>query len=299
MVRRQRYDVLYLVPASSILGHLRDLLLVRLTYRRVPRIVAHVRTGNFDRVLERRWLAALSRRFVDAVDRFVFLSEELSTRASSRIPDEKRTVIHNPIDPGVRFGHEEVVEKIRQRSQRTSFCIVYLSSMYESKGYRDLARALALLPKGADFHAVFAGAWPSDSDRRRFQLLLEGLPITSRVSVRGLVTDRGAVKELLREADVFVLPTYYAAEAQPRSIIEALNAATPVIATPHASIPEYVFDGENGYIVPPQNPEAIAQGIERLMDWRVWKRLAEGARVSYDRSFSPTVLAEKLRSLVL
>ena len=58
--------------------------------------------------------------------------------------------------------------------------------------------------------------------------------------VHGGVSERSIIKEFLNRADAFVLPTYYPIEAQPISIIEALNSGTPVIATNHASIPEMI-----------------------------------------------------------
>jgi glycosyltransferase involved in cell wall biosynthesis len=100
-----------------------------------------------------------------------------------------------------------------------------------------------------------------------------------------LVRERARIRELLVRAHAFVLPTYYTREAQPRSIIEALNAGTPVVVTRHRSIPEYVFDDVNGFLVPMRSPEAVAHAIRRLMDRNVWKRMALSARQSYEDGF--------------
>ena len=92
---------------------------------------------------------------------------------------------------------------------------------------------------------------------------------------------------MMIEADVFILPTYYPNEAQPISIIEMLNAGTPVIATDHAAIPEYVFDDENGYLVDKQSPSQIKQALDALTDRANWQEKARSARRIYKEMFSP------------
>jgi glycosyltransferase involved in cell wall biosynthesis len=298
-LRTARYDVLYIVPASSVLGHLRDVVLMAFTRSQVDRVVAHVRTGDFSDALTRPWLRPLSRWFVRRVDRFIFLSDGLSARADGVIPAEQRSVVRNPIDRDLRFTEAEIAQKLDQRSRRRTLNVVFLSNMFPSKGYADVARALALLPPHLPWNATFAGAWPSADDRAAFEALLSDLGISDHTRIAGLLTDRREVRRLLRDADVFVLPTYYRAEAQPRSIIEALNAGTPVVVTRHASIPEYVFDEVNGYLVPMNAPQEIAHAIERLESVDRWREQAMGAREVYNRMFGPEVIAASLRRLVL
>jgi glycosyltransferase involved in cell wall biosynthesis len=215
------------------------------------------------------------------------------------IPDEKRTVVHNPIDADVRFTEPEIEDKIHLRRERRSFNVAFISSMFVSKGYLDVAHALAGLPEALEWHADFVGAWPAERERRRFLTLIEHLGIGERVCAHGLVRCRSAIKSLLQDADAFVLPTYYSAEAQPRSIIEALNSATPVIATCHASIPEYVFDGVNGFIVPARSPASITFALERLMDLATWEGQARNARRVYRDMFSPEALGRELQRAVV
>ena len=97
-----------------------------------------------------------------------------------------------------------------------------------------------------------------------------------------------------RIADIFVLPPYYEIEAQPRSIIEALNSATPVISTRHASIPEYVFDDRNGYLVNKRAPEEIAHAIQKLVDVDNWQKKAQLARKTYMKMFDTHLVKKKL-----
>lgn len=72
----------------------------------------------------------------------------------------------------------------------------------------------------------------------------------------------GDVPERLRAADVFVLPSR--GENLPMAILEAMGSGLPVVASRVGGIHEAVLDGETGYLVPPDDPVALAERLERL-----------------------------------
>ena len=296
-VKKDNYDVLYLVPASSALGHIRDILLVHAVRRRVRAIIAHIHSGNFQEILKLKALKYFSKNFIDQVDHFIFLSQYLAARASGIIPDDKIEVIHNPIDEAVKFSQLECLTKLSQKSSVKRFNILFISHMIESKGYKDLADALTMLPPEMDWYAHFVGDWGNDRQRQDFEKYILNLGVASRTRIYGKITDRLEIKEMYRQADVFVLPTYYPVEAQPRSIIEAMNAATPVVATRHASIPDYVKNDSNGYLVSIRRPKEIASAIQRLQDPEKWRELALAARDTYLHGFSTAAIQEQLIEL--
>lgn len=76
--------------------------------------------------------------------------------------------------------------------------------------------------------------------------------------------ERRDVAQLLRAFDVFVLPSV--SEGMPITILEAMDAATPVIATRVGGVPELVDDGETGLLVPPRDPEALGAAILHLLE---------------------------------
>jgi glycosyltransferase involved in cell wall biosynthesis len=79
-------------------------------------------------------------------------------------------------------------------------------------------------------------------------------------------TVHGARKqELLREAHVFCLPTYYPYEGQPISILEAYASGCAVITTDHSGIFDIFADGVNGYAVPKQSPPQLRATLERCL----------------------------------
>jgi len=74
---------------------------------------------------------------------------------------------------------------------------------------------------------------------------------------------RDDVPRLMRAADVFVLPSYR--EGMPRSIIEAMLSALPVVATDIRGAREEVVAGETGALVPVGDAPALAEALARLI----------------------------------
>ncbi|WP_298406362.1 glycosyltransferase [uncultured Chloroflexus sp.] len=128
------------------------------------------------------------------------------------------------------------------------------------KGVDRLVRALALLPRG---HAIIAGgdATVRGSDLAR---LANELGIGERVHVLGAV-DNVTLRALYAIADVFVLPSVAPSEAFGIVQIEAQMAGLPVICTELGTGTSYVtIHGRTGFVVPPDNPPALARALAEL-----------------------------------
>jgi glycosyltransferase involved in cell wall biosynthesis len=90
---------------------------------------------------------------------------------------------------------------------------------------------------------------------------------------------------VLADADLFVLPSR--SEAFPNAVIEAMAAGLPVIATDVGGIPEIIRTGENGLLVPPGDPEALAHAIVGLMDQPgLAADLGRAARIDVERYYT-------------
>jgi glycosyltransferase involved in cell wall biosynthesis len=77
-----------------------------------------------------------------------------------------------------------------------------------------------------------------------------------------LLGHRDDVSELMRAADIFALASEH--EALPMSILEAMAAGLPIVATDVGGIPGVVTHGENGLLVPPEDPAAMAARLVEL-----------------------------------
>jgi len=137
--------------------------------------------------------------------------------------------------------------------------LIMVARFNEPKDQATLLRAIALLKgRGVKVALDFVGSGPSLSMRRT---LAERLGIDENVRFLG---DRNDVPQLLADAQVFVLSTHY--EGLPISILEAMRAGLPVIASRVGGVPEAVEDNVTGLLVPRSDVPALAQAIFKLVD---------------------------------
>ena len=101
---------------------------------------------------------------------------------------------------------------------------------------------------------------------------------------------------LFRRADAAILSSAW--ENFPHTVVEALAVGTPVIATAVGGVPEVVTDGENGLLVPPGDPAALAAAIRRFFaEPELRERLRAAAAPSVER-FSPERVYGELEQIL-
>lgn len=140
------------------------------------------------------------------------------------------------------------------------------------KDHPTLFRALALLEGGSRApHLVVVG----DGERREpLRRLAHRLGLASRIHFLGWRTDLQAV---LGELDVVICCSRN--EGTPVALIEAMAAGIPVVSTDVGGVGDLVVQGETGWLVPPDDPPALAQAVQGLLaDPALAGRLAAAAR---------------------
>jgi glycosyltransferase involved in cell wall biosynthesis len=225
--------------------------------------------------LAHRGIAAAAYRWVEQALRplttitvCVSENERRAGLAARACDDSTTVVIRNGVDPR-RAG---VRERERDRPR-----IVMVGRLQAPKDPITLIRALALL-RETDFEALLVGDGP---DRPVVEEEIGRLELEESVRVLG---ERSDVRELLTTADVFVLSTR--SEGLPLSILEAMAAGLPVIASNVGGVAELVVEGETGMLVPPGDPEALAETIDGLLtDQPLVRRLGEAARMRVAEHF--------------
>lgn len=127
----------------------------------------------------------------------------------------------------------------------------------------------------ADVPGVTLAVAGDGPDRREIERRAGALGLEGRVRFLGSVS-REQVLRLFRAADASLLSSSW--ENFPHTVVEALAVGSPVIATAVGGVPEVVRHGENGLLVPPGDPEALAAAIRRFFaDDGLRRRLAEAA----------------------
>jgi glycosyltransferase involved in cell wall biosynthesis len=212
------------------------------------------------------WIERLMRPLTTAV---VCVAEATREQGlAARTCDARRTVvIPNAVD----------VRSFRPASgQGGTAQIVSVGRFAYPKDFTTLLEALALVR--APCHAVLAGDGPA-LPAVAAAVRREGL--SQRVELLGARAD---VPDLLAGADVFVLSSR--SEGFPVSVLEAMAAGLPVVATDVGGVGEAVEDGETGILVPAADPEALARSLERLvLDADLRRRLGAAGRARTLRLF--------------
>ncbi len=194
-------------------------------------------------------------------------------RSFSWIPEERRKVIHNPLAPQAVEASQKDRPPVPERPY-----IVAAGRLSDKKGFDLLLQAFAQVAgnhTGVDLVILGEGEKRPALEKQRSELGLD-----SRVSMPGWVEDPFPV---LRAATLFVLSSR--TEGFGNVLTEAMVCGLPVLATDCPTGPsDIVRDGEDGVLIPPEDPEAMAEAIDRLLvDGNQRRRLGEAAARSVGR----------------
>ena len=169
------------------------------------------------------------------------------------------------------------------------------------KGFDTLIRAAAVLrARGVAFRCLIVGDGP---DRGGLEALIDRLGLRDCVSMEGERTPQ-EVLAMMARARVFALPSRPAGKRSgvmdgiPVSLMEAMAIGVPAVSCPVSGIPELVEDGRTGLLIPPNDPEALAGALGRLLaDDRLVSRLVAAARERVVREFDIARVADRLLEL--
>jgi len=132
--------------------------------------------------------------------------------------------------------------------------------------------------------------------RERLECRTAGLGLEGAVSFLG-TCGASRVRALLRGAAALVVPSIY--EGMPLVVLEAMEAGVPVVASRVSGIPEMVVDGETGWLVPLEDPEALAGALEEVLgDPGEARRRGEAGRRRVEERYRPAIVAAAWRSNV-
>jgi glycosyltransferase involved in cell wall biosynthesis len=132
-----------------------------------------------------------------------------------------------------------------------------IARLTEQKAHRHLFDAIAGRPELATLHLLVIG----DGElREELRAQVDRLGLAARVHFLGARRDLG---DLLAAIDLFVMPSLW--EGLPLSMVLAMGAGLPVVATRVAGIPEVVENGVTGLLVPPADVPALGAALARLV----------------------------------
>jgi len=213
-------------------------------------------------------------------------SDELVEAARTLGYTGPATMIPNGVDPG-RFspGASPIRAKLGIGADET--VILLARRLVEKNGVTWFAKALGPL-KGRAFKVVVAG---EGGERAGMEAILSENGMLDRTIFLGSVPNTD-MPDLYRSADLSVLPSL--AEATSIAGLEAMACALPLVGTNVGGIPTIIEDRATGLLVPPREPQAMAEALSLLIaDVDLRRRMGAAARAKVEREFTWPVIVRK------
>lgn len=162
------------------------------------------------------------------------------------IPAEKGVVMYNPVSMPESYPHEDI----------DTFEMVYVGRLEKIKNVEMLVRVMNEL-KSENCHLSIVG---DGREMENLQALALEAGLNDKITFTGFSDDPGIY---LSKADLFVLPSH--SEGFGIAAVEAMFGKVPVLCTYVGGIPEFITDGENGWLFSPSNDQELVEKILLIM----------------------------------
>jgi glycosyltransferase involved in cell wall biosynthesis len=210
------------------------------------------------------------------------------------VPANRAATVYSPIVLPAPVEHSTLRDELGLADD--DIVVGCVAVMRATKGHKDLIDAMVpLMASRPKLHLVFVGGGSPVFEQTQDYVATLGLQ--DRIHLMGMRRD---VPNLLAGFDIFALATQQ--EASGTVYVEAQASGLPVIGTNVGGVSEMFRDGETGILVPPKNPQALTDALQRLIDDPdLRRRMGEAGRkmVWEDGVFSPARLAESTEAVYL
>lgn len=282
VLARTRVDVLVVKTTHEWVSMMRDIPLLLATRGACPRIVLQFHGGRSDNLAVRGHpgFKIASRILFKLCDGVLVLSSEEARAATTLRPAATVRTVFNP------YVASDVGRVNRRASTERAPTVLFVGRLIAEKGVLDAVDAFAIVRDEQPCSLVIAGSGPARA------------AVVERIAARGLVGDvrllghvsGDALSAAYRDADIFVLPTYWA-EGFPTAITEAMSHGLPVVTTGLRGMADHLKDGENALFVRPRDPIELASAIRRLLGDQALRARMRTANLAKVEDFAPSAAA--------
>ena len=290
LFRQYRPDVVHAYLATSnVLAALVGAL------ARVPIIISsHRDLGGFDG----KWISRLNhwtdRRLIDGVTvNCGAVREALAKR--SGLAAEAITVLYNGVDlEKINRANRRDAKRAELGLQPEDLAIALIANFHPAKGHRYLIEAFNRLARRfPNARLLLCGYCNEAALLNSLQQLVAAAGTEKQIWFMG---SRQDVPEIVHAIDVLAAPSL--SEGFSNSILEALAAGKPVVASRAGGNLEQIIDGLNGYLVPPAESIALANALEKLLSSPdKLQHMGEAAKTRVQQHFSVEKMAEAHQQL--
>jgi len=203
--------------------------------------------------------------------------------ASYGCPPEKIRIIPNGVD----------TELFRPKNGQEENLVVWVGRFVQEKGLQYLIEAAKIVVSyRKDVKFMLIGDGPLMQEIRS---MVDRYSLSNNIIFTGVVAHNQLTKTL-QKATLFVIPSLK--EGMPNTLLESLACGKPVIGSDISGINDIVTHGQNGLLVPPRNPEALANAILKLLDSKnLRRRLGQSARQLIVREYSWDIIIKKIEKV--
>ncbi len=214
-------------------------------------------------------------------------------------PHRELLMIHNGIDPykvdflprdEARVKLFEIMAKDWGKVFHIKNIIGTIANFYPAKGLEYLIEAAMMNDNPDTIFCIIGGG----QQREKLESMIATKKLEHKVFLVGQLRNAA---EYLPAFDMFILPSVK--EGFPWSLLEAMAAKLPIIATSVGAVPEIIENGVNGYVVEPGEPAQIAEAIDKIMaNESKAKEMAIRAHQTLVLKFGINTMVQKIESLL-
>lgn len=234
---------------------------------------------------------------MNQLDRIIYVSEMQRKywKAKYALRSKKTIVIHNGIDierfsKKVCFNEKELKKELAIKDDE--IVITINACLRPEKGHEIFIEAIKnLISQGYKIKVLMIGDGPQKEVIVR---ILKSQGIDDSVIMLGFVRD---VVSYINISDIVVLSSI-AIETFSLSVLEAMAMEKPIILTDVGGAREQVIDGENGFIVPPENSLELADRIKKIIDENLFVQMGESSRHRVEMYFSGDNMINRYAALI-
>ena len=181
-------------------------------------------------------------------------------------------------------------EKITKHSlglQDDYVCLGIVARLSKPKDHAILVKSIKALSRNyPNIHLLIIGDGPLKGD---IEALIENLDASAQITLLG---ERQDIPDILNILDIFVLTS--SSEGIPMTILEAMAAKLPVVATNVGGIPQIVIDGKTGFLVTNKQQKELSDALERLIvDPNLRAKFGRNGRTLLEKNYSIKQTMEK------